>query len=748
MTRIFLLVFMALSILSCTPAQKPPQAMDILQYVDPFIGTGFHGHTFPGAVMPHGRVQLSPDTHLLGWDASSGYHYNDTTLYGFSHTHLSGTGIGDLGDILFLPYSDNSSAGKPVGMLDHHTESASPGYYKITVNPWNIQAELTATPRTGWHRYSYPSGQQARLMVDLAHILQPDWGHRVLEAEFAILDAYTISGYRRTTGWAADNPVYFRCRFNSPIVAHSMDVDSIRTNDDHAKGKNITAYLDFGMLQKPLEATVSISAVDAPGARTNMEEADNFDSFDAVAAAAAESWRHELSAIRIKSDDREVLTNFYTALYHTKMAPVIFSDLDGRYVGLDRKIHPADGADHYTIYSLWDTFRSWFPLMTIIEPKRAAGWARDLCQHFLDGGLLPKWPLNGNYTGTMVGYPAVAVLADAAEKGLADSLLNKMLEASVKSATWQGDFAQKHQDTRAARVMPKQIYYKETLGFVPMDQCAESVSYGLEMAYYDWCIAQLASLAKADTTAKKYLLKSKAYRKYFDASVGFMRGKNSDGSWDKNFNPRFSYHEKSAFVEGNAYQWTPFVPHDPAGLATLMGGRAGLGVWLDSLFMTSSKLVGEHASGDITGLIGQYAHGNEPSHHVPYLYYFSDRRWRTAEVLDTILYHFYRPEPAGIIGNEDCGQMSAWYVLNAMGIYQMTPGNTTFFIGRPIVDEANIRVQGGYFTISVRNNSRKNKYIKSVMLNKKGLKNHEFDYRDIRQGGLLEIVMTDIKPTE
>lgn len=729
-------------LISCQFEKKhTPEKTDLLQYVDPFIGTGFHGHTFPGAVVPHGRVQLSPDTHMFGWEASSGYHYDDTTLYGFSHTHLSGTGIGDLGDILFLPFTGEVPNEKPVAKLDHSSEEASPGYYKISVEPWKVKAELTTTKRTGWHKYTYPENQEQRLLVDLSHVLQADWGHKVLEGKLKVMDDYTIEGYRLTSGWAAHDPIYFKCVFNKPITDFTILVDDEKSQEKLAAGKNVLAYFAFDEGMQPLEAKVSLSSLDESGAANNMKELDEFMEFEEVVNAAKNEWQKELSSIEIESKDQSILKNFYTALYHTKIAPMIFSDLDGRYRGMDLEIHESDGKNHFTIYSLWDTFRSWYPLMTIIEPERAGEWAIDLYHNYLEGGLLPKWPLNANYTGTMVGYPATSVLADAYQKNIVQATPDKLLEAAVISSTWQEDFNLKHKGMRAEQVMPRHIYYKEELGFVPIDKCRESVSYGLEMAYYDWCVAQIARKGGNDKVASNYYKKGKAYQNYYDPERKFMRGKNSDGSWDPDFNPRYSNHEKSEFVEGNSYQWTPFVPHDPEGLTELIGGKELFGVWLDSLFMTSSDMVGENVSSDITGLIGQYAHGNEPSHHVPYLYKYSDRPWRTEEVIDTILYHFYTPTPEGIIGNEDCGQMSAWYVLNAIGIYQLAPGNTEFMIGRPIVDRSKIKTKDGWFEIVVMDNSPVNKFVKEVKLNGELMENQRFDYADIKAGSKLEIFM-------
>ncbi len=727
---------------SCTPEQKPPVDIQVLDYVDPMIGTGFHGHTFPGAVVPHGRVQLSPDTHLLGWDASSGYHHDDTTLHGFSHTHLSGTGIGDLGDLLFLPFTGAFPDQKPIGTLSHRMEEATAGYYKLVVAPWEVKAELSAAKRTGWHRYTYPVAEEAALMVDLSHILQPDWGHHLVESQLTIIDEYTLQGYRLTSGWAATDPIWFTCVFDQPIIKHNLVVDGQFETSGSAQGKNLTAYLSFGKLTQPLNAKVGLSATDIKGSMINLAAA-TFGSFDSVVQAAQKTWKDELGAIVIETKDEQVLENFYSALYHSKIAPMVYSDADGRYRGLDGAIHKYESGERYTVYSIWDVFRSWYPLMTIIEPARARHWAYDIYEHSREGGLLPKWPLNGNYTGTMVGYPAVAILADAFEKGLLDSIPDKIIEASVASSMWQPQFYEKHQGTRAEKVMSKHIYFKEKLGFVPIDSCTESVSYGLEMAYYDWCIAVMADLQGEEELARKYHEKGKAYQHYFDADLKFMRGKNADGSWDDNFNPRFSDHQKSEFVEGNSWQWTPFVPHDIAGLAQLMGGKEALGIWLDKLFSEPSTIEGDNASGDITGLIGQFAHGNEPSHHVPFMYQFSDRPWRTQEVLDTIMNHFYQPTPAGIIGNEDCGQMSAWYVLNCLGLYQITPGKGIFTLGRPLIDKARIKVKDGWFTIEVFNNTASNKYIQKAALNDQSLDQLSIQYSDFKAGNILKIYMSN-----
>ncbi len=741
---LYLMLFFGILLGSCAPSQLEEQKeVDVLNLVDPFIGTGFHGHTFPGAVVPHGRVQISPDTHLMGWDACSGYHYEDTTLYGFSHTHLSGTGIGDLGDILFLPFTGEVTDKKPIAVLSHDDEIAEPGYYKISVKPWDIKAEFSATERTAWHKYTFPTGGKAQLMIDLAHILQPNWGHTLIESQITIVDEYTIVGYRLTKGWALKDPIWFKCVFDQPIAEYQLKQDGKVIKGDKAQGVGVSAYLNFA--KNELNAKVAISSVDNKGAVANLSELDTHKSLKSVVDAAKEQWETELSKIVIDTKDTDVLKNFYTALYHSKIAPMVWGDVDGRYRGQDGEIYTSLNNDRYTVYSLWDVFRSWYPLMTIIEPDRARAWAYDLVDQGEKGGLLPKWSLNANYTGTMVGYPAVSIIADAYAKGLIDSIPQRVLDIAIKSSQWHPEFRDKHKGTGAERVMSEHIQYKEEMGFVPRDKCNGSVSYGLEMAYYDWCISVIADLSGDKSLAKIYQEKGEAYKEYFDPSVKFMRGKNSDGTWEKGFNPRYSDHGNSEYVEGNAWQWTPFVPHAVDDFAQMLGGEEQLGVWLDSLFTTSSVIEGENASGDITGLIGQYAHGNEPSHHIPYMYQYSDRAWRTQEILDTVLYHFYEPIPAGIIGNEDCGQMSAWYVLNAMGIYQVSPGKAEFRVGRPLVDKARIKIKDGWFTIKVENNSQNNKYVKSIKLNNMELVGGVFDYKEFKANAILEITMSKDK---
>ncbi len=715
---------------------------DLTVWVDPFIGTGFHGHTFPGATVPNGMVQLSPDTHLMGWDASSGYHYPDSVIYGFSHTHLSGTGIGDLGDVMLLPYS-GSDEGKLLGSFIKKTESAEPGYYSVFLNNFGILAELTATARVGMHRYTFDHQEDRNVLLDLGHILQPNWGHRIVENDFTVIDDHSVEGIQKTSGWAADHLIAYYISFSEPFRVELTDGGK-RSDQRSVKGKDIKVFFHFRKSEQPLLIKVALSPIDTVGAQRNMQsELPGWD-FDQTASRAKKAWNDALNVIEIETRDETVMINFYTALYHCMIPPYIWQDVDGRYRGMDKKIHQAPaGYTNYTVFSLWDTFRAFHPLMTVIDPDRAVEWAKVLIQKYREGGLLPKWPLVSNYTGTMVGYPAVSVLADLISKNLYHDDLGEWVKASVTSATWQPGWEREHKGTRAAGVMPRQIYFKETLGFVPCDSVPESVSWGLEMSYYDWCVSEIAKAGGDPEMAEAFSKKSRYFKRYFDKSTGLMRGVHADGSWRTPFRPLYSSHQKSDYVEGTAWQWSFFVPHALDELVALHGGEAQFEAQLDTLFTTTSVVEGEQASGDITGLIGQYAHGNEPSHHMAYLYNWTHAPFKTQERVDQILYDFYKPSPDGIIGNEDCGQMSAWYVMSALGFYQVCPGKPLFSIGRPVVDHAVIKLPRGIFEIVVRNNARHNKYIQTVLLNGKPLQKPYFSYNQIMNGGKMIFEMGD-----
>ena len=732
---------------ACSQSSHEKQQLNEIQYVNPFIGTGFHGHTFPGATRPFALVQVSPDTHIMGWDASSEYHYDDSLIYAFSHTHLSGTGIGDLGDVAILPFSGSNSI-KPVATFKKETEKATPGYYTVRLDNFGVKVELTSTDRVGFHKYTYDNPKDRRVLLDLGHVLQPNWGHKLVGNEYLFVNDSTVEGTVKTQGWAHFHSVSYRITFSEPIEKLYQYIDGNLRKDSLFLRLNtpgdLKFHYKFAENSQPLYVKVTISPVDTDGAEKNMLAELPGWNFDATRAESAQIWNKALNDIQIESSDPKVMVNFYTALYHTMIAPYTYQDIDGRYYGMDKKIHRAEpGYINYSVFSLWDTFRALHPLMTIIQPERAAAWGNVLIQGYKEGGILPKWPLASSYTGCMVGYPAVSVLADLVSKNLADGDLNIWSEAGARSSVYREDLAEKFKGTRESDLITRHPYYKEKYGFVPADSVPESVSWGLEMAYYDWCIAQIASKAGNTAMAKEYAAKAEYYKRYLDPETKMMRGVMGDGSFRTPFNPRFSSHMKSDYTEGNAFQWSFFVPHDMENFITTIGGKKELETRLDTLFTTSSQVDGEEASGDITGLIGQYAHGNEPSHHMAYLYNWTDSPWKGQERLDQIMQNFYTNEPDGIIGNEDCGQMSAWYVMSALGLYQVSPGIPIYTLGRPMIDKAFIKVKNGTFEILVKHNSATNKYIKEVKLNGKSLNTLFISHQDIINGGKLEFIMTN-----
>ena len=734
----------------CKPAPNSGLLSDEIKYVDPFIGTGFHGHTFPGATRPFAMVQVSPDTHIMGWDASSGYHYDDREIYGFSHTHLSGTGIGDLGDVALLPFSGGDSI-KPVGLFNKDTEKATPGYYAVRLDNFGVNVELTSTDKVGFHKYTYDNPKDRRVMLDLGHILQPNWGHKLVDNSYLFVNDSTVEGTVRTQGWAHFHAVSYRITFSEPIetiyqyVGGELRQDSLFLRINTAE--DLKFHYKFPEKAEPLYVKVALSMVDTDGAEKNlMAELPGWD-FEATRIKSAEIWNDALNAIEIQSADPTVMVNFYTALYHTMIAPFAYQDVDGRYLGMDKKVHKAEpGYVNYSVFSLWDTFRALHPLMTIINPDLAADWGKVLVQGYKEGGILPKWPLASSYTGCMVGYPAVSVLADLVSKDLADGDLKTWAEAGARSSVYREDLAEKFKGTRELDLITLHPYFKEKYGFVPADSVPESVSWGLEMAYEDWCISQIAAKAGLDSLAKAYAAKGEYYKRYLDPETKMMRPVMGDGSFRTPFNPRYSAHMRSYYTEGNAFQWSFFAPHDMDNFIATIGGKKELETRLDTLFTTSSQVDGEHASGDITGLIGQYAHGNEPSHHMAYLYNWTDSPWKGQERLDYIMREFYTNKPDGIIGNEDCGQMSAWYVMSALGFYQVAPGIPVYTLGRPMVDRALVHVKGGIFEILVKNNSPENKYIKEVTLNGKALETPFFSHADMVKGGKLVFEMTNTHP--
>ena len=742
---------------------------DYADYVNPFIGTGGHGHTFPGAVVPNGMIQPGPDTRVYGWDACSGYYDADTVINGFSHLHLSGTGCGDYGEILLMPTvgkqhtelsaaavsSDASFAatgGSPAQTLpyasrfSHRNEEAAPGYYSVFLDTYGVKAELTATSRAALHRYTFPESSEAGFILDLDYSLQGQH-NRALSLE--VVNDSTICGYKNTNSWAWRHDVYFRAVFSKPFTCEIL-TDSILRPKGQRSLPVTKALLHFETAKdEQVLVKVALSSVDAEGAVKNLAEIPGWN-FEQVKADARRDWNNYLGKIDIETDNAEQKTVFYTALYHTGISPSLFTDVDGRYRGLDREIHTAE-ADKpmYTIFSLWDTFRALHPLLTIIEPELNTRFINALLKQYRDGGILPMWELAGNYTGTMIGYNAVPVIVDAYMKGDRGFDARLALEACLRSAEYDTLAPIATTDyLKHAALMPISKYYKNTLGYVPCDKEHEAVAKGLEYAYDDWCISRLAGALGDTATQRRYAEFGRSYRHYFDPVVRFMRGKDMDGNWRTPFNPRSSSHREDDYCEGTAWQWTWFVPQDVEGLVQLMGGREGFINKLDSLFTADSALEGDQTSADISGLIGQYAHGNEPSHHILHLYNKVGQPWKTQALVDSVLHSQYFNDPDGLSGNEDCGQMSAWYILNSMGFYQLCPGKPEYSIGRPLFDAVTIRLpQGKEFRIVAKNNSAANKYIESATLNGNPLSVPYFTHQQLMEGGMLQVVMTD-KPTE
>ncbi len=721
----------------------------IINFVDSFIGTDSHGHTFPGAALPFSMVQLSPDTRTMGWDACAGYHYSDSSILGFSHTHLSGTGIGDYGDILFMPFTGNISidAGE-VDQIDSgyrsrfnkQTETASPGYYSVELSDYNINVELTATQRTGVHRYTFPEADEAGILIDLSHSIH---GHQNVLNEIKVINEFEIQGQKFTSGWANKHIVYFTARFSKPFKAQLYLNDQLQKNVTEVSGENTKVKLVFKTVEDEIViAKVGISPVGYEGSNNNLKlEADDF-GFDSIREKAECTWEKQLSKIKIETNNTSDKTVFYTALYHAYIYPGIYSDTDGTYRGMDQKTHSSD-SPNYTVFSLWDTHRALHPFLTIAEPELNQEFIRALLRKYDEGGILPMWELASNYTGTMIGSHAVTVIVDAYMKGQRDFDVEKALEAIIHSVAY--DTVKKinySSQTSWGNLMPKAKLFEEKYGFIPCDLENASVSKALEFAFNYWGIATMAQDMGEDAIATEFFEKSERYKIYFDKEVGFMRGKRLDGSWDEPFHPRYSSHWKTPYVEGNAWQWTWYVPHDVEGLIKLMGGKELFATKLDSLFTITSEVLGEEKSIDISGLIGQYAHGNEPSHHIAYLFNYVDQPWRTQEIVSQILKDFYTDQPDGLCGNEDCGQMSAWYLLNSIGIYPVCPGEPRYSIGFPLFDKVEISVSGDKtFTVIAENRTEANLYVMEVLLNGEKLTEPFIDHRDIANGSTLTFIM-------
>jgi len=711
---------------SCSRKKTP----DLLSHVDPFIGTLAHGHVFPGATTPFGMVQLSPDNGTNGWDWCSGYHYSDTVISGFSHTHLSGTGIGDLADILFLPSMDEIrfDTGTPASSLARHNKSAfshaneyaSPGYYTVELGN-GVRTELTATQRTGIQRYTCLRDGTLAVILDLGFAINWD---RPAEC-FIEYDGRYLKGFRNSSGWARMQYLSFATLFSLKPDSILMVRNGLPVEGSEVSGQNIAAVIYF-TADKGTQLTVStgISATDTAGAVLNL--VTGAATFDKARKQAEDAWANHLGVISGVEADEKTLRVFYTALYHTMIAPNLYMDTDGRYRGTDGSIHKTGTFTNYTVFSLWDTYRAAHPLLTITRPALVPDMINTMLNIYSQQGKLPVWSLAGNETDCMVGYHAVPVIADAVRKGFS---------GFDKQLAWEAVIHSSMMDFRG-------LDHYRKYGYIPSELENESVAKTLEYCIDDWCISQMAGDLGFRDDSIEYHRRSQFYRNLFDANTLFMRGRMSDGSWREPFEPLYSNHREDDYTEGNAWQYTWLVPHDTEGLISLFGSRELFIQRLDSLFRIDESVKGEHASPDISGLIGQYAHGNEPSHHIAYLFSMAGEPEMTALMVRRIMDELYTDEKDGLCGNEDCGQMSAWYVFSALGFYPLNPADGKYVIGSPAVNRAVINNPNGTkFTIIAENNSPLNKIAGEVFLNGVPLGRNFIWHHEVVAGGELRFIM-------
>ena len=707
MKKIFLTAAVALATIFSVSAQ------DYTQYVNPFIGTGGHGHVFLGANVPFGNIQAGPTQKKQGWDWCSGYHYSDSTVIGFGQMHLSGTGIGDLGDVSLLPMTNPSQREVK---FSHRAEYVRPGYYSVMLAS-GIRVELTATQRVAFHRYSFPAdATKGYIALNLAQGIGWD---KMTSCKFKQESDKTITGFRMSEGWAKDQRVYFVAEFSESVKLEENERDTI-------------GIFSVASTNQPLLVKVGISAVSVENARENLQQELPGWNFASVVAKANADWNRELSKIAIKTQDERAKRIFYTALYHTMIAPSVFSDVNGEYRGADGKTHKGDFTD-YTTFSLWDTYRAAFPLMTLIQPEMQRDLAETMLHIFKQQGKLPVWHLMGNETDCMVGNPGIPVLVDIALKGF--NVDKKAVFEAVKASAMR--------DERGMGLLKK-------YGYIPcdLDPEKETVAKGLEYALADACIAKLAKQLGKTEDYKYFYKRSQSYRDfYFDKQTKFMRGVTSDHKFREPFDPFSTVHRQDDYTEGNAWQYVWLVPHDVHGLVAAFGGEKPFVSKLDSLFIVNGDM-GADASPDITGLIGQYAHGNEPSHHILYMYNYVGQPWKGADKIRYVLANLYHDDFDGLSGNEDVGQMSAWYILSSVGFYQVDPAGGRYIFGSPLFDEATLNVGNGKtFRIVAHNNSSENKYIQSAKLNGKPYTRSYIDFKDIVRGGTLEFVMGN-KPSQ
>ena len=706
MTKKLTLLLLALAALGCSPRSADP-----VDYVNPFIGTGFHGHTYPGATTPFGMVQLSPDTRAGNWDACAGYHYSDTTIDGFSHTHLSGTGCADLADILFHPTTreivihDGECVLQPY-FFSHDDERASCGYYAVTLPDVNIGVELTAAPRTGVHRYTFTGKGPRQVIVDLLHTVTEE---KIDLCELRRTAPGELAGMRRTQGWVPNQYVFFAARFSEPFA----DVQLLGDKQ---------AVLTFAPDVRTLTIAVGLSSVSVENARMNsLAEVPELD-FDAVHARAVGQWRKALGDIVVEGGSRDEMTNFYTAQYHTKLTPNLMSDVNGEYRRHDQTVaRMPEGESYYSTFSLWDTFRAWNPLQTMVDTALVNDMIRSMLDMYDSTGELPIWPLASGETGTMIGYHAVSVIADAYLKGIRGYDADKALEAMIRSSN----------------INKKGSDYYTAQGYIPSNIKRESVSCTLEYAYDDWAIARMAQAMGRDDVFGEYARRALNYVNVFDGSTCFFRGRQSDGNWSAPFE---EFATGRDYTEATPWHYRFFVPHDVNGLIQLFGSREAFIREMDRLFTLESDEMQLDVS-DVTGLMGQYAHGNEPSHHMAYLYNYVGQPWKTQELTRRLLHEMYAPTPEGIIGNEDCGQMSAWYVFSSLGFYPVCPGSNEFALTAPQFPKAVVRLANGRTLTVTADNPRRSVYIASVTLDGKPIDRNYITYDELMQGGELHFAL-------
>ena len=736
---------------SCT---APTNEKDYSVFVNPFIGTGGHGHTFPGAVVPHGMIQPSPDTRIDGWDACSGYYYEDSTINGFSHTHVSGTGCCDYGDVLLMPtvgeqrYQTTDPQSQQLAYssaFSHENETAEPGYYSVFLDTYQVKAEISATKRGAIHRYTFPESSEAGFILDLDYSLQRQTNS---DMGIEVISDTEICGHKKTTYWAFDQYINFYAKFSKPF-SYTLVTDSI-TMDNGKRLPVCKVLLHFNTTKdEQVLVKVGISAVDIAGARKNVEsEIPGWD-FDKVRKNARSAWNQYLSKIDITTPDKDDKTIFYTALYHTAISPNLFTDADGRYLGMDLEVHQGDTINPlYTVFSLWDTFRALHPLMTIIDPDLNNQFINSLIKKHQEGGIYPMWDLGSNYTGTMIGYHAVPVIVDAYMKGYRNFDAKEAYKASLRAAEY---------DTTGIKcpalvlphLMPKAKYYKNAIGYIPCDRENESVAKALEYAYDDWCIYKLAKeLKRPKKEINLFAKRAMNYKNLFDKESKLMRGRNEDGTFQSPFSP---LKWGDAFTEGNSWHYTWSVFHDPQGLIDLMGGKEMFVTMMDSVFAVppvfDDSYYGQviHEIREMTVMnMGNYAHGNQPIQHMIYLYDYAGQPWKAQYWLRQVMDRMYTPGPDGYCGDEDNGQTSAWYVFSALGFYPVCPGTDEYIVGAPLFKKATLHFENGNsLVIDAPNNSKKNFYVNSMNVNGTDYTKNYLRHEELFKGGIIKVDMSN-----